>query len=147
MIPACPAALAAAASHPTTENPMLTSLSCTPGQPADLAVGARLTCTGSHTITSAEAARGRLVNTATASTPGSCAAASTTTLRSTGAICVPAIQANGVASVGLTAGSGGLPRTGSDITSLWRIASIVTAAGALLWAASKRRRHSRLGTR
>ena len=130
-------------------DPMLASLTCTPGQPTDLAIGARLTCTGSHTITAADVSKGRLVNTATASTPGTCAAqAALTSLRSSGSICVRAIQVSGVASVGLSAGGGGgLPRTGSDVMSLWRIAASLVVAGGVLWAVARRRRHLDLGSR
>jgi uncharacterized repeat protein (TIGR01451 family) len=51
----------------TIADPKLAALSCTPQQPADLAIGATLTCTGAHTVTSADMTSGAIVNDATAS--------------------------------------------------------------------------------
>jgi uncharacterized repeat protein (TIGR01451 family) len=45
---------------------ILSSLNCTPGQPAALASGALLTCTGSYTITQADLDAGSITNTASA---------------------------------------------------------------------------------
>jgi uncharacterized repeat protein (TIGR01451 family) len=49
---------------------MLGALDCTPAQPADLAPGGTLTCTGSHIVTQAEINAGKVDNTASASGAG-----------------------------------------------------------------------------
>ena len=51
-------------------DPMLASLSCTPAQPATLAPGEALSCTGSHTVTQADVDAGALSNTANAAGAG-----------------------------------------------------------------------------
>ena len=47
-------------------DPMFAALSCTPAQPATLAPGGKLTCTGSHTVTQADLDAGAILNTANA---------------------------------------------------------------------------------
>jgi uncharacterized repeat protein (TIGR01451 family) len=47
-------------------DPTVGALNCTPAQPAALAPGASLSCTGSHTVTQADLAAGSIVNTANA---------------------------------------------------------------------------------
>src|SRR5262249_955057 len=47
-------------------DPKLGSIGCTPPQPATLAPGAELICTGTHTVTQADVSAGRVINTAIA---------------------------------------------------------------------------------
>ena len=49
----------------TIVDPKLPGLACTPAQPATLAPGATLVCTGTHTLTQAELNAGQVQNTAT----------------------------------------------------------------------------------
>lgn len=48
------------------DDPMLADVTCTPAQPAVLAPGERMTCTGTHVVTQAEADSGELTNVVTA---------------------------------------------------------------------------------
>ena len=50
----------------TVSDPKLGSLVCTPPQPATLAPGAQMVCTGTHTLTQADIDAGRVDNTGTA---------------------------------------------------------------------------------
>ena len=50
----------------TIADPKLGTLVCTPAQPATLAPGAQLVCTGSYTLTQADLNAGQVANTATA---------------------------------------------------------------------------------
>jgi uncharacterized repeat protein (TIGR01451 family)/fimbrial isopeptide formation D2 family protein len=51
-------------------DPRLPTLACTPAQPANLAIGAPLTCTGSYSVTQSDVDAGAaIVNTATATAP------------------------------------------------------------------------------
>ena len=49
----------------TIVDPKLGTLVCTPAQPATLAPGAQMVCTGSYTLTQADLNGGQVVNTAT----------------------------------------------------------------------------------
>jgi uncharacterized repeat protein (TIGR01451 family) len=51
-------------------DPLLPSLSCTPAQPATLAPGASMTCTGSYTVTQGDLDAGSVDNTATVTGKG-----------------------------------------------------------------------------
>jgi uncharacterized repeat protein (TIGR01451 family) len=50
----------------TISDPLLPALSCTPAQPATLAVGEALVCTGTYAVTQADVDAGSVANTATA---------------------------------------------------------------------------------
>ena len=50
----------------TVSDPKLGSLVCTPAQPATLAPGAQMVCTGTHTLTQADIDAGHVDNTGTA---------------------------------------------------------------------------------
>ena len=52
----------------TITDPKLGALACTPSQPATLAPGAQIVCTGSYTLTQADLDSGQVVNTATGDT-------------------------------------------------------------------------------
>ena len=49
----------------TVSDPLLPKLACTPAQPTRLAVGDAMTCTGAHTVTTADLERGLITNVAT----------------------------------------------------------------------------------
>ncbi len=57
-------------SNVTVSDPTLGTLTCTPTQPATLAPGAAITCSGSHTITQADLDAGTFANTACATRDG-----------------------------------------------------------------------------
>ncbi len=57
-------------SNVTVSDPTLGTLTCTPTQPATLAPGAAITCSGSHTITQADLDAGTFANTACANATG-----------------------------------------------------------------------------
>jgi uncharacterized repeat protein (TIGR01451 family) len=65
-------------------DPLLSALSCTPAQPATLAPGQTLTCTGSHSISQTDLNNGSFTNTATGSANGLTPVTASATVTSVG---------------------------------------------------------------
>src|SRR5205814_1420092 len=61
-------------------DPKISSLACTPLQPATLLAGQSMTCTGIYVIQSADIANGSITNTATANRVGSLSVTASTTI-------------------------------------------------------------------
>jgi len=113
----------------TITDPMLATLTCTPALGATLSPGEAMRCTGSHTVTTADAAKGTITNVATARARPTCPR------------CVAVLSS--VASATLsTSGVKPLPRTGATAIPAIKAGIPLILLGILLLAAARpRRRH------
>jgi uncharacterized repeat protein (TIGR01451 family) len=110
----------------TITDPLLPTLACTPPQPATLAPGDVLTCTGTHTVTQADLSAGSVRNTATVNgtDPGGVIVSDTTSASSGVGPQPPAPQIHIVKTPSVTI----LPPGGGPVTYTYKVTNPGTVA-------------------